>query len=243
MLEPKVIFEDKNFLAIDKPAGLLVHGTASFKGQMAGSERTLVDWLLEKYPEIKDVGDDPKVRPGIVHRLDRETSGVMLVARNQGYFEYLKSLFQKHEIQKTYLALVYGKPKEARGTIDKPLSLKSGTTKRTVHSGKMTKNAVTEYKVLKIGEGSSLLEVYPRTGRTHQIRVHLASIGCPVVGDALYGKTRTAKHKVQRGRNNPQSAISVKPRLMLHALALEFAAAEGKRIRIEAQQPPDMAAD
>ncbi|MDP2650622.1 MAG: pseudouridine synthase, partial [bacterium] len=86
-LSPKVIYEDKNFLAIDKPAGLLVHPTASSK------ENTLVEWLKERYPEVTKVGDDPKTRPGIVHRLDRDTSGIMLVARNQEYFEYLKHLF------------------------------------------------------------------------------------------------------------------------------------------------------
>ena len=114
------IYEDKNFLAVYKPAGVLVHATYSMKHEVKNNKKnatyymlhasgTLVDWLIKKYPEIKKVGDDPKIRPGIVHRLDRDTSGVVLIARNQKYFEYLKNLFQTRQIKKNYLALVYGK--------------------------------------------------------------------------------------------------------------------------------------
>ena len=247
MQEPKIIYEDENFLAVDKPAGLLVHGarfmdygSKNFEPRTMNYEPTLVDWLVERYPEIKGVGDPVKLpngnygagdpnRPGIVHRLDRGTSGVMLVARNQKYFEYLKSLFQKHEIKKTYLALVRGELKEKHGIIDRPLGIKSGTTKRTVHSAKMAKSAVTEYSVLRSSGGCSLLEVRPRTGRTHQIRVHLASIGHPVVGDKLYGpkKLLTTNHS------------PLTTRLMLHALAIEFTTVEGRRIKIEADPPPE----
>jgi 23S rRNA pseudouridine1911/1915/1917 synthase len=292
MLEPQVIYEDENFLAVDKPAGLLVHEARTSadlsakvsEGNLGGQAQTnaenflrksassppaspklqrgecesaapfgtLVDWLLEKYPEIKNVGDDPKTRPGIVHRLDRETSGVMLVAKNQEYFEYLKSLFQKRLIEKTYLAVVFGELAPQSGTIKKPIGLKSGTTKRSVYSGKMVKEAITEYRVKKYYEAKeggkitaiipqlwynrssenkkgvwqvfSLAEVKPRTGRTHQIRVHLASIGHPVVGDHFYGPKR-----------QPDWAT----RLMLHSLSVEFAAAEGKVLKIEAEPPKE----
>ncbi|MBI3589444.1 MAG: RluA family pseudouridine synthase [Candidatus Liptonbacteria bacterium] len=229
--EPEVIYEDRNFLAVNKPAGLLVHASnLKLKNKNEKLlEPTLVSWLLYRYKEISKVGDDPKVRPGIVHRLDKDTSGVMLIARNQKYFDYLKKLFQEHKIRKTYLALVYGIPKEKKGVINKPIALKPGTTKRSVFGGKMEKEAVTEYNLVEgFNETSdkvfSLLEVHPRTGRTHQIRVHLASIGCPVLNDQIYAPK---KEKVGSGR------------LMLHALSLEFTNETGKKILIESELPKE----
>jgi 23S rRNA pseudouridine1911/1915/1917 synthase len=218
--EPKIIYEDKDFLAVYKPAGLIVHKTKNKE------EYSLVDWLIKKYPEIKNVGDEPILRPGIMHRLDKDTSGVMLVARNQKAFSYFKNLFQKHLIKKTYLALVWGRPKEKKGIIDKPIGLKSGTTKRSIYSFKMQKQAITEYKVLKsfkdeTGNSFSFLEVFPKTGRTHQIRVHLKSIGHPVCGDKLYGK-KDDEFK----------------RLMLHSLSLEFSINNSK-IKIESEIPKE----
>ena len=257
MAEPKVIYEDKNFIAVNKPAGLLVHPARinadvhadkrryNIRENLRTNQResaTLVDWLLKRYPEIKNVGDDPANRPGIVHRLDKDTSGIMLIPRNQKYFEYLKSLFAERKIWKTYLAVVYGRFSEKRGLINKPIGIKNGTTKRSVFSEKMAKEAVTEYRVLKNfrtartgpkpsaqnsqPEDFSLLEVKPKTGRTHQIRVHLASIGHPVVGDKLYGR-----------KIHPAGTS----RLMLHALSLEFSAAAGKRIKLETPPPPEFA--
>lgn len=230
--EPFVIYKDKNFLAVYKPAGLLTHpvSKANSKSQITNSkELTLVDFLVKNYPEVKKVGDEPEIRPGIVHRLDKDVSGILLVPRNQKYFEYLKNLFQTRQIKKNYLALVCGKIKEKTGTIDKPISIKSGTIKRTVWKGKDEKAAVTEYKVLKYlnlhEQDFSLVEVSPKTGRTHQIRIHLASIGHPIVGDALYGK-----------KTNP---FGLK-RIFLHAESLEFSLAEGKRIRLEAELPDEL---
>ncbi|MDP3948559.1 MAG: RluA family pseudouridine synthase [bacterium] len=265
MDEPKIVYEDENFVGISKPAGMLVHPyTVSGKWsrpagsrearQMANGEKTLVSWLLEKYPEMKTVGDpstrstnsgqassgQANLRPGIVHRLDRETSGIMLAVRNQKYFDYFKSLFKERQIKKTYLALVSGEPKEKHGVIDKPIGIKNGSIKRSIHSGKMLKSAVTEYKVIKTFYGEpfnhaqdkpgrtiisgvgpfSLLEVFPKTGRTHQIRVHLASIGHPIVGDPLYG-----------GKKNAGLA----KRLMLHAYSLEFSLPNGRRLKLEAE--------
>lgn len=233
MLEPNVIYEDRDLLVVNKPSGLQVHA-ARVSGMPRGPHATLVDWLVKRYPEIAAVGDDPMLRPGIVHRLDKETSGVMLVARNQKCFEYLKQLFQKHEIRKTYLALVFGEPKRKRGVISAPIGIRSGTMKRSVRSSKMAKPAVTEYRVVKTAsmktvptEASteqrfSLLEVWPATGRTHQIRVHLASIGHAVVGDRLYG---------------PKKQPAWVKRLMLHALSLEFTALDGRRLKFEADPP------
>jgi len=239
MDEPKIVYEDENFVGISKPAGMLVHptrtnadNTQTNADQRVRNQResdTLVDWLLKKYPEMKNVGDDPSMRPGIVHRLDRETSGIMLAVRNQKYFDYFKSLFKEKQIKKTYLALVSGEPREKHGIIDKPIGIRNGSIKRSVHSKKMLKSAVTEYKVLKTfifgGIPFSLLEVSPQTGRTHQIRVHLASIGHPIMGDPLYG-----------GKKNAGLA----KRLMLHAYSLEFSLPaqaglpNGRRLRLEA---------
>ncbi len=220
MFNLEIIYEDKNFLAVDKPAGVLVHPTTS-----PVKEETITDWILKNRPEIGVVGDNPQIRPGIVHRLDRDTSGVLLIAKNQEYFEYLKSLFQTHEIKKTYLALVRGHVSSKEGKIDKPIGLKSGSVKRTVTTShaKMVKNAVTNYRVKKYIGDDTLLEVSPETGRTHQIRVHLASIGHPIVGDKIYGGKRT----------HPVSGVP----LCLHALSVEFAISPGQRMKIEAEPP------
>ncbi|OGM90211.1 hypothetical protein A3J77_00965 [Candidatus Wolfebacteria bacterium RBG_13_41_7] len=240
--EPFLIYKDKNFLAVYKPAGLLVHPIAKSKVKSQKSkieELTLTGWLLENYPEVKNVGDESEIRPGIVHRLDKDVSGIILVARNQKYFEYLKNLFspygrspegrQGSQIKKNYLALVYGEVKSKIGVIDKPISIKSGTIKRTVWQGKDEKEAVTEYEVIKYYQHKSatfsLLKVSPQTGRTHQIRIHLASIGHPIVGDSLYGK-----------KTNP---FGLK-RIFLHAESLEFSPAEGKRIKLESELPEEL---
>lgn len=223
----RVIYEDKNFLAVYKPAGTLTHSAQlRIKNVELRIEKpTLVDWLLKHYPEIKNVGDESQTRPGIVHRLDKDTSGVILIARNQKYFEYLKNLFQTRQIKKTYLALVYGKLEPKTGVIKKPISLKSGAIKRTVWKGRLEKEAITEYKVIKSFPLFSLVEVMPKTGRTHQIRVHLSSIGHSIVGDSLYGS-----------KENP---FGLK-RQFLHAKSLEFSPEEGKRIKIEAELPEDL---
>jgi len=232
MPEPKVIYEDKNFVVINKPAGLLVHvvKTSVENDAVRKTEPVLTSWLLRRYPELKKVGDDPENRPGIVHRLDRDTSGIMIIPRNQKYFEYLKDLFKNRQIQKTYIALVFGKLSNLTGIINKPIGIKTGTTKHSVVATKMVKEAVTEYMVLKIlrdsrGELFSLIEVYPKTGRTHQIRVHFASIGHSLAGDKMYGR-----------KNQPDWAI----RLMLHAQSLEFMSEiTGSRLKIEALPPED----
>ncbi len=267
-MSPKILYEDSDVVVINKPAGMLVHGIYH-KGEARHNEETLVDWLSRKYPEIKTVGDVPSQRGGIVHRLDRETSGVMITARNQEAFEYLKKLFSApskihspflkgsgpegrgisgnppadkpatsftkggigREIRKTYLALVRGHMKNQTGIIDKPISIISGSVKRTVFKGKMRREAITEYQVLQRlkskvnSEEFTLLEVRPRTGRTHQIRVHLASLGHPVVGDKLYGKRGT---------------LPGPDRQFLHAEKLEIMLPSGKRVAISAPLPAEL---
>jgi 23S rRNA pseudouridine1911/1915/1917 synthase len=220
----RIIYQDKNFVAINKPAGLLVHLSEYQKKK----EPTLVDWVIKNFPEVKNVGDDPQYRPGIVHRLDRDTSGAVLVALNQKYFLYLKKLFQDKKIKKTYLAIVKGTLREREGRIDKPIGIKSGTTQRSVFSEKMVKEAVTEYKLIKNfqknSQNLSLLKVFPLTGRTHQIRTHLNFIGHPVAGDKMYGG---------------KSASVLADRQMLHCYALEFEIEPGRVLCLEAEPPKD----
>ena|SRR3989344_3617321 len=222
-LKGMILYEDKEILVVNKPAGLLVHPAGKSK------EKTLVDFLLKKYPEIKNVGDPSAgglTRPGIVHRLDKETSGVLIVAKTQRAFDFLKKQFQDRSIKKKYLALVWGKIKRERGMIDSPIGRSRNDARRRLSGhradGKL-REALTEYKVLKRGEKMTLLEVYPRTGRTHQIRVHLAGIGHPVVGDKLYAPQRKDFS-----------------RLALHAVSIKLKNLTGKEIKIEAPIPSDL---
>ncbi len=229
MEQPTILYEDKDLVIVDKPAGWLVHGIY-YKGQARHDEETLVDWLAKRYPEIQQVGDSPTTRAGIVHRIDRETSGVMVIARTQEAFTYLKKLFQAREVAKTYQALVWGRIKEESGVIDKPISIIDGSVKRTVFKGKMQREAVTEYKVLGRyqleGEPLTLVEVHPKTGRTHQIRVHFSSLGHSLVGDKLYGK---------------KGSVANLDRHFLHASKIEFVSPSGKKIAEESKLPAELA--
>jgi len=222
--EIQKVYEDENLLAIVKPAGFLVHSAG--KGH-EDSERTVASWISEKYPEILHVGDAR--RPGIVHRLDKNTSGVMVVAKTPKGFEYLKNLFKTGEIQKTYLVLVEGAVAPRSGRIEKPIAIKQGTIKRTTFAGKNVKHAITKYSVINIlecgGKKFSLVRAAPKTGRTHQIRIHFASLHHPVAGDALYGK-----------KDNPLGLR----RQFLHAESLEFSLENRKRIKIESELPGDL---
>ncbi len=231
-----IIYENDDFVAINKPAGMLVHRPENGP-KSAQATGVLTDWIKEHYPEAKEVGDEPILRPGIVHRLDKDTSGILLIAKNQRFFEYLKGLFQKHEVKKTYLALVHGRM-AGKGKIDKPIGLISGSVKRSVKAKnmKMVKEAVTEYQVLKTfkrpdpeKEGEfkyySLLRIFPHTGRTHQIRVHLDSIGHSIAGDELYGR-----QKENLGLE----------RQFLHAESAEFNLEDGSRINMEAELPGEL---
>jgi len=172
---------------------------------------TLVNGLLAYYPEIRDVGED-LMRPGIVHRLDKDTSGVMLVAKNNDSFMELKEMFKKHLIQKTYIALVYGKMKRSEGEIKAPIAKseqKFNRRKVSFQNPNKSLMAITNYKVLKEFKETSLLEVLPLTGRTHQIRVHLASFSNFVIGDKEYGSSKVNKEFPIEGQ-------------FLHAKKLEF---------------------
>lgn len=216
-----VIHENKDFLVIDKPAGVLSHQTDK------ETENTVTNFLIENYPEIKKVGEDRK-RPGIVHRLDKDTSGLMIIARNNKAFVYFKEQFKKKLIQKKYIALVVGHLKEKEGVIDKPIgrSRKKGF-KQTVAPVVPRKEASTSYQVLKEYRDYSLLEVSPKTGRMHQIRVHFASLGHPLAGDKQYGFKRQI------------CPIGLK-RHFLHAFYLKFSTINGKIEELSSKLPPDL---
>lgn len=221
-----VVFEEKDFVVLNKPAGVLVHAT---RGHEALAP-TVVDFVLRKYPEARSVGDDPETRPGIVHRLDKDTSGVLVVARTKDFFSHLKGLFQKSMVRKTYCALVWGRvPLE--GVINMPIGLKPGSVKRSgrARNMKMIKEAVTEYAaILRFTyeeDDFSFVRVFPKTGRTHQIRVHFLEIHHPIVGDQLYGK-----------KKNPWNL----ERQFLHAESIEFPMPDGRRFRIDAELPDEL---
>jgi 23S rRNA pseudouridine1911/1915/1917 synthase len=227
-----VIFEDDDVVAVNKPSGLLVHAHAT------SEEETLVDWVLKHYPHIEGVGEDLLLsngkrikRPGIVHRLDRETSGVLLIAKNQNAFLFLKDLFQKRIIKKTYRAITAGTFAQLKGSINAPLARsKREPSKKTVYFNNTVggpfrhiRDAVTDYSVISQNETYAHVEVYPKTGRMHQIRVHLSHINNPILCDVLYGKKRPCP--IELGR------------LALHAMALELVLPSGKQVRLEAEEP------
>jgi 23S rRNA pseudouridine1911/1915/1917 synthase len=174
----KIIYEDDDLLAVDKPAGLTVHPAPGHPGH------TLVNAILAHFPHLADIGDS--LRPGVVHRLDKDTSGVMLVAKNQSAQANLSKQFKSHTVTKAYLALVRGKLEPEEGVIEADIG-RDPHNRQKMAVVAQGREARTEYRVVKYIGGYTLLEVMPETGRTHQIRVHLAAIGFPVVGDKVYG--------------------------------------------------------
>lgn len=176
----KILYEDRSCFVIDKSANILVH-PAEGKKDISG---TVVAAFLDK---IK--WDDPTdLRPGVVHRLDKDTSGVLLMAKNRDAYNGLTKQFKERTVEKSYLALVRGIPKHEAAVIDSPVGRSLRDGKRMALSAEsLGKNAVSEYKIVKKFDGCSLLRVRIKTGRTHQIRVHMAAIGHPVIGDEVYG--------------------------------------------------------
>ncbi len=216
-----VLYQDADLVAIDKPAGMVVHSGA---GVHSG---TLVNALLHHFASLSRAAGD--LRPGIVHRLDRFTSGVLLVARNDAAHQSLAAQFASRRVEKTYLALVHGSVKQDHGRIEKPIArdpkLRTRMTARLAHG----RAAWSEYRVLQRLPGLTFLEVRIGTGRTHQIRVHLATIGHPVVGDRLYG----APAKIE-GR--PALA-----RYFLHAHRIRFQQpSTGETVTVESPLPAEL---
>ena len=200
-----VIHEDDDIVVVDKPPGLVVHPAAGH------ADRTLVNALLFHVKDLSGIGGE--LRPGIVHRLDRDTSGVMVIAKNDAAHRALTAAWSS--VRKEYLAVVYGIPKQPRGTIDAPIARDPRNRKRmaVVAGGR---RAVTEYQVVERLRHASLVRCVLRTGRTHQIRVHLKSIGHPIIGDPLYSGPQWRGIPDKR----LQKAISAFPRQALHAFRL-----------------------
>jgi len=219
-----IVYEDENLLVINKPAGLVAHPKL-----INDTQESVTSWFSKKYPKSINVGDDP-LRPGLVHRLDKYTSGLLILAKTQKDFEFIKNLFKKRDINKKYFTLVYGVPKDKEGIIDLPLG-KIGIKQTTRITGKKDleeKEALTAWKIKKAWNDFSLLEVSPKTGRTHQIRIHLNSIGHPIVGDLIYGN-----------KKNKNSELKLN-RLFLHAYSLEFQSPSGRMLRVDADLPEEL---
>jgi 23S rRNA pseudouridine1911/1915/1917 synthase len=228
-MEIPILYEDKDLLAVSKPSGLVIHTDGRT------TEDSLVDWIKEKYPKLENVGEAVKIstgesikRWGIVHRIDRETSGVVLIAKNQETYDFLKKQFLDREIEKAYHAVVYGNVRYDEGIINLPMGRnKSDFRKRA--TGKAVrgeeKEAVTHYKTLARKDKISLIEANPRTGRTHQLRVHFADMGHAILEDKLYSVPRKAPITIGR--------------LGLHAYSIEFTLPEGKWLKVIAPYPED----
>ena len=223
-MELDIIYEDSDVIAGNKPSGVVVHPDERHL------EGTLAQAMIERYPEIRNSGEDPS-RPGVVHRLDRDTSGILIFARNQFAFSFLKSAFQAHEVKKTYLALVVGNVKTDSGTIDLSIGRSRKSPMKRIAgkgaSGK-TREAVTGYRVREHLDGFTLMEAEPETGRTHQIRAHFAAIGHPLACDRLYA-----------GGERFQCPGGL-ARHFLHAWKLDFTAPAGAKLHVEADLPEDL---
>lgn len=224
---PHVLYEDEDIIVIHKPAALVVH-PATFE-----ETDTLVNGLVAHRPHLIGIGENP-LRPGIVHRLDKETSGVMVIAKNENVFQWLKSQFQKRKVEKRYIALVHGIPKPPRGIIEIDIAKNKGkqVTGRAVEKLSLkSRSSTTEYRLLGTYKGNgeifSLCEALPKTGRTHQIRVAFASLGHPIVGDKLYA------FKGQKG-------ILGLGRQFLHAANLKFQMPDDRVLEFEAPLPKDL---
>ncbi|MEO6536814.1 MAG: RluA family pseudouridine synthase [Candidatus Paceibacterota bacterium] len=226
-----ILYEDDDIVAIDKPTGVMTHPDGHT------TEETVSDWFAARYPKSINVGEMQRLvdgteiaRPGIVHRLDRDTSGILILTKTQEAHAYLKLAFQEHDVHKTYLAFVYGTLKEPKGVINfaigrsrKDFRLRSAQPKA---KGQM-REAITRYEVIDEIGTHSMVAVMPETGRTHQIRVHLKAIHHPIVCDPLYAPN----HKCDLGFK----------RLGLHAWMLDVPLPSGERVTITSPLPEDLA--
>ena len=236
-----ILYEDDDLAIINKPAGMMVHaGAGSTEDQR--NRGTLVNALLHHFAALSGVGGE--MRPGIVHRLDKETSGLILVAKNDDAHRKLAAQFADREVKKTYIALVHGWPKKDAGTISASISRDRVRRIRMTTRGSGGRDAVSHYAVLRRLDSAfgkfSLIEVKIDTGRTHQIRVHMASIGHPVVGDALYGAPRELRAAGARARNEAARPLSL-TRNFLHAARLQLKHPRtGEKIALESPLPTEL---
>lgn len=225
--EMKIIYEDENVIVIDKPIGVVAQRAETSEAP------AVTDFLEDHHPEMKRVGEEEQ-RSGIVHRLDKDTSGIMIAAKTQEAFAFLKEKFQKREVRKHYTAMVYGRIEPAQGEIDLPIGRNPKTPCRQTAvrepeaSGIKCRAAHTLYRTLKSSKRFTLLEVEIKTGRMHQIRVHMKAIGHPVVGDQKYA---------------PASLLKTTPglqRQFLHASELKIELPDGKKKVFRSELPQDL---
>jgi 23S rRNA pseudouridine1911/1915/1917 synthase len=223
----EILFEDPHIVVINKPPGLVVHPAPGHSGG------TLVNALLHHCPDLGGIGAE--LRPGIVHRLDKDTSGTLVVAKNAVALERLALQFKSRTVQKIYLALVYGETPSESGVIRLPIGRHPVDRKRMSTASRKPREAETRWRVLKRFGWASMLELELKTGRTHQIRVHCAAIGRPIVGDPVYGRRKT------EGPAPVQAVLAAARRQMLHAWRLAFAHPHtGIRMQFESPLPADM---
>lgn len=215
-----IVYEDEDIIIINKPAGLIVHPSATRGG------KTLVNALLAYFPEIKNVGED-KLRPGIVHRLDKDTSGLMVIAKNNESFNYLKNLFKNKLTEKKYLSLVKGNLSKTEGKISLKISRSKSAPTKQATSATQGREALTYYKVVKRFDGYDLVDASPKTGRMHQIRVHFNAIGHPVAGDKKYGR----KNQLEGLHHH-----------FLHSYYLKFKLSNGETKEFKIDLPEDLEA-
>jgi 23S rRNA pseudouridine1911/1915/1917 synthase len=220
-----ILHEDDDIVVISKPAGMVVHPAP---GHFSG---TLVNAILYHCPDLEGIGG--KIRPGIVHRLDKDTSGILVVAKTAAAQVHLSAQFKGRTLQKTYLALVSGRMKTSSGVIDLPIGRHPVDRKKMSVQSKRNRDARTLWRVKELFDAASFLEIEIKTGRTHQIRVHCAAIKHPVVGDTVYGYRSSGAHL--------PDILKTVTRQMLHAWRMAFThPATGEKIQLEAPIPEDM---
>jgi len=236
-----IVYEDDDLAVINKPAGMMVHAGAGATDDER-NRGTLVNALLHHFGKLSVVGGE--TRPGIVHRLDKETSGLIVVAKNDEAHRKLAAQFARREVKKTYVALVQGWPKTDQGTISAAISRDQVRRVRMTTRGSGGREAISHYRVVRKLETPygkfSLLEVKIDTGRTHQIRVHMASLGHPVVGDTLYGAPAELKAGTRRREPGAPAAIALQ-RNFLHSAQLELEHPRtGKKLSLRAPLPEEL---
>jgi 23S rRNA pseudouridine1911/1915/1917 synthase len=233
-LSLSILFEDNHVLAVNKPPGLVVHPAPGHTGQ------TLANAILYHRPEVKGVGSAPE-RPGIIHRLDKDTSGVLLVAKTRNAFCGLSRQFKERQVEKIYLGLAYGLPHAESGRIDSPIG-RHAVNRKKMSATRFSRgrNAETFWKVRERLGRISLMEFAITTGRTHQIRVHTASIRCPIAGDEIYGLRKPEKY-LKDAPEELKAAKALVKRQMLHAWRMRFVhPCRGTHVFVEAPLAEDM---
>ncbi len=225
-IDVEIVHEDRDIIVVNKPAGMVVHPGAGVTGG------TLVNALVHMCGDLSGIGGE--MRPGIVHRLDKETSGVMVVAKNDRAHRSLSGQFKSRETEKEYVAVVSGEMKKSSGVFSSPIGRSPSNRVKMTSFARAGRDAETRWEVIERLCGATLVSVWPKTGRTHQIRVHFSENGFPVLGDKVYGGRKS------RPKNSRASGALIK-RHALHARSLGFThPATGKRIELSAEIPEDM---